>query len=74
MSEELAATEGRQLTCTTCGEDVLVHELPGPWIDPARYRCGECQQGKRQPQLELLQGGLRHERPAFDPSQATIPF
>lgn len=33
---------GRLMTCTSCGDDVDVIEIPTPLIDPARYVCGQC--------------------------------
>jgi hypothetical protein len=74
VSEDLPATEGRELTCTRCLELVEVYELPGPWIAEELFVCMRCRQGEQPaPQLELLQGG-RRETPAYDPSQASIPF
>lgn len=75
MSIEAATTEeGRVLACTTCGDDVLVYELPREWIQEELYRCGLCQRGEgHPPQLELLQG-MRSEAPAYNPAQSSIPF
>jgi len=36
------ADEGRLLRCTKCGDEVLVHELPGWFLESERFVCGEC--------------------------------
>lgn len=63
---------GRPLTCTVCGDTVTVYELPKPFIDPVRYRCGDCQAGTRRAQLELL--ARRQETRDYDPAMAEVPF
>lgn len=34
---------GRALTCTECGDVVRVYEIPGEFLNPRKYRCGQCQ-------------------------------
>jgi len=34
--------EGRLMRCTKCGDEVLVHELPGWFLESERFVCGEC--------------------------------
>jgi hypothetical protein len=74
----------RVLLCIDCEESVEVFELPAEWLDPDRYLCGRCAQGRaeakrenadreaRGVQLELV--GERSETPAYDPTQARIPY
>jgi hypothetical protein len=66
--------DGRVLICRRCREPVRVYELPGPFIDPALYVCGDClvpveaePQGR---QLSLA----REETRDYDPTMAEIPF
>jgi DNA-directed RNA polymerase subunit RPC12/RpoP len=69
-------SDGRVLACTRCGSSVLVHELPRPFIDPARYVCDECKKPVDEPQghqLELVKG-TREETRDYDPLIAEIPF
>jgi DNA-directed RNA polymerase subunit RPC12/RpoP len=71
-------TPPRLLTCTRCGEEVHVYEVPAPWIDPALYRCATClSQRERAAQLTLLPRGRyqpRSEHVRYDPGQSAIPF
>lgn len=77
---ELEEPRGRMLECGGCGEAVEVFELPGPWIDPARFRCIPClddRHARREPQLELVpqeRVTRKAETPAYDPAQARIPY
>jgi hypothetical protein len=69
-----AAVEPRTLTCTTCGSEVAVYELPVRFIDPQRFRCLACVDG-RHAQLALAAGTpakVEHRR--YDPEQAEIGF
>jgi formylmethanofuran dehydrogenase subunit E len=34
--------DGRTLRCATCGEPVLVFELPTVWLAEDAYVCGTC--------------------------------
>jgi DNA-directed RNA polymerase subunit RPC12/RpoP len=64
------------LTCTRCGERVLVTEIPRPFADPQRYVCNECKRPVDRPQgeqLELVER-QREETLDYDPSMAEIPF
>lgn len=68
--------DGRNLLCTRCGEQVLVYEIPRPWIDPNLYVCGQClkpSDGLVQTALELEQA-LRTEERRYDPQQSLIPY
>lgn len=38
----LTVIYGRLMTCTTCGHDVDVIEIPNEWLDPEAYVCGHC--------------------------------
>ncbi|HKE79030.1 MAG TPA: hypothetical protein VKB54_06965 [Solirubrobacteraceae bacterium] len=67
--------KGRLLTCTCCRGRILVHELPGPFIDPNLYVCTDCLRPVDDPQgrqLALAEG--REETRDYDPSMAEIPY
>jgi hypothetical protein len=67
----------RELVCTDCAEIVEVFEEPYEFVDPDRYRCGDCMQDRKQPEqrtLELVPKPKRSERKAYDPAQSAIPF
>lgn len=67
--------KGRRLTCTGCGWTWRVYELPGPFIDPALYVCGDClmPMEQRDEQLGLVYQE-REETRDYDPTIAAIPF
>jgi hypothetical protein len=67
---------GRVLICRVCRDRVRVYELPGPFIDPDLYVCGECLrpvEDERGEQLSLVREG-REEVRDYDPTIAEIPF
>ena len=72
---------GRLLRCirAACREQVRVYELPGVFIDPDLYVCGECmvpiEERPGEPQLSLEgAAGIREETRDYDPDLAQIPF
>ena len=71
--------DGRLLTCTSCRDTLRVYELPGEFIDPDLYTCGECKRpverdAPRQLALGSAAVGLREETVEYDPLMSQIPF
>lgn len=68
----------RLLTCGRCGDEVRVYELPRPFIDPARYVCGECALVAKEPEqlalVEPVKTRTRSETRSYDPAMAELPI
>lgn len=37
---------GRDMVCMTCYRVTYVIEIPAPFIEPMKYKCGECLERK----------------------------
>lgn len=44
---------GRVLICRRCGDPVRVYELPGEFLRPRDYVCGQCQVDQTMRQLPV---------------------
>ncbi len=66
------ATEPRNLVCTGCRETLLVVEHPVTHIDPRRYRCDRCRDGRPPGQLELE--GVRTDHCGYQNTMAMVPY
>ena len=66
---------GRLIVCTRCGWTWRVYELPGPFIEPTLYVCGQCllPMDEADEQLGLVYQ-QREETREYDPAIARIPF
>lgn len=70
---------GRVFECRRCGDDVIVYELPVPFVDPDRFTCLACLDERHKPvqlalAVEKRKAPTRVEDRRYDPAQSTIPF
>lgn len=70
--------EPRRFTCTSCGQEIDVFELPVPFVDAERFRCIPCMDSRHEAvQLELVGSSARparREERRYDPAQAAVPY
>lgn len=63
----------RELRCNTCGDLVTVIEHPVIHIDPRRYRCDLCREG-RPPGQMIIGDAQRTDHVGYDNTMAMIPY